>query len=89
MAELLKPADAAKHLHISERTLRELKRTGAVRYVAVSGRRIAYRHDDLVDYINSRVRCDEQPAKPGRKAGGKPRPRATNVVSLAEALARK
>lgn len=89
MGDLLKPADAAARLHISERTLRELKRTGAVRYVAVSGRRIAYRADDLAEYINSRVRCDDAPPAPRKRKRVSVTPRAANVVSLAEALALK
>ncbi len=89
MAELLKPADAAARLHISERTLRELKRTGAVRYVAVSGRSIRYRPDDLADYINSRVRCDDQQPRRVSRRSVSLSPRANNVVSLSEALANK
>lgn len=61
MSALLTPQEAAERLHISERTLRDLKRVGAIRYVALSARRIAYRADDVSDYINTRVRCDEQP----------------------------
>lgn len=87
--ELLKPADAAARLHISERTLRELKRTGAVRYVAVSGRSIRYRPDDLADYINSRVRCDDQHPRRVSRRSVSLSPRANNVVSLSEALANK
>jgi excisionase family DNA binding protein len=55
MTALLAPQEAAKRLHISERTLRDLKRRGQIRYVAVSARRIAYREDDLAEYIDSRV----------------------------------
>lgn len=64
MKDLLNPREAAEKLHISERTLRDLKKRGAIRYVALTERRIMYRPDDLADYINGRVRCDEQ--EPGR-----------------------
>lgn len=60
MKDLLNPREAAEKLHISERTLRDLKKRGAIRYVALTERRIMYRPDDLADYINGRVRCDEQ-----------------------------
>ena len=59
MTALLAPPEAAKRLHISERTLRDLKRRGKIRYVAVSALRIAYREDDLAEYIDSRVQLDE------------------------------
>jgi excisionase family DNA binding protein len=61
---LLSPREAAEALMVSERTLRDLKRLGAIRYVAITGRRIAYRRDDVADFINTRVRCDEQVEQP-------------------------
>lgn len=62
--ELLSPQDAAKRLMVSERTLRDLKSRGAIRYVAVTGRRIRYRPEDIADFVTSRVRCDEQVEQP-------------------------
>lgn len=70
MAVLLTPREAAKRLLISERTLRDLKRTGAISYVAVGARRIAYREEDLTAFIESRVRQEPSPqqrSSPGRK----------------------
>lgn len=70
MSILLTPQEAAKRLLISERTLRDLKRTGAISYVAVGARRIAYREEDLAAFIESRVRQEPGPQQrpgPGRK----------------------
>jgi hypothetical protein len=55
--------------------LRDLKRMGAIRYVAISARRIAYRADDLDEYVDSRVRQEEpvdQPAPPRPRRRAKP-----------------
>ncbi|WP_156025101.1 helix-turn-helix domain-containing protein [Sphingomonas phyllosphaerae] len=70
MTTLLTPQEAAKRLLISERTLRDLKRTGAISYVAVSARRIAYREEDLAEFIESRVR-QEAPVQPKPSSGPK------------------
>lgn len=70
MTNLLTPQEAARQLLISERTLRNLKRTGAISYVAVGARRIAYREEDLAAFIESRVRQEPSPqqrAGPGRQ----------------------
>lgn len=61
---LLSPQEAAKRLMVSERTLRDLKKRGAIRYVAVTGRRILYRPEDLAEFVTARVRCDEQVEQP-------------------------
>lgn len=63
---LLTPQEAAERLRLSERTLRDLKRAGAIRYVALSPRRIAYRDDDLAEYIATRVQCEERPEAKAR-----------------------
>ncbi len=70
---LLTPQEAAERLRLSERTLRDLKRTGAIRYVAISPGRIAYRADDLAEYITTRVQCDQAP---------EPKPRTKRRVSV-------
>ena len=56
---LLTPDEAAERLRVSERTLRDLKRRGLIRYVAITERRIAYRPEDCDEYIEARVRVDE------------------------------
>ncbi|KQM37987.1 helix-turn-helix domain-containing protein [Sphingomonas sp. Leaf10] len=71
---LLAPQEAAERLLISERTLRDLKRKGLIRYVAVSARRIAYRPDDLDEYVESQVKQEAgpQPTTPPRKQVRRP-----------------
>lgn len=58
-APLLTPIEAAERLHVSERTLRDLKRRGLIRYVAITQRRIAYRAEDCDEFVSTRVRVDE------------------------------
>lgn len=57
---LLTEEEAAKRLLLSARTLRDLRRTGLIRYVRLSARKIGYRPEDCDDYVASRV-CVEQP----------------------------
>ncbi len=88
MTTLLSPADAEKRLQISERLLRNLKREGAVRYVALSARRIAYRTDDLDEYIDSRIRKDDpvSTAPPPRKRAAQ---RPANLIPFSEMVGRR
>lgn len=58
---LLTEEEAADRLLVSTRTLRKLRQEGEIRYVALAGRKIAYRPEDCRQYIESRVRV-EQPA---------------------------
>lgn len=78
MATLLTPKEAAERLLISERTLRDLKRTGAISYVAIGARRIAYREEDIVKFIESRVRQESPP--PVRSISGRLR-RSSGSIS--------
>jgi hypothetical protein len=79
MTALLSPAEAADRLHMSERTLRDLKRRGLIRYVALTERKIFYRPEDCDEFVAARVKVDEPceinpKGKPGRRArqgGGK------------------
>lgn len=72
--ELLTEAEAAARLRMGERTLRELRRTGKIRYVALTARKIAYRPEDCAEYLAARVRvndpCETRP-KP-KRAGNRP-----------------
>lgn len=84
--DLLSAHDAAKRLMVSERTLRDLKRTGAIRYVAVTGRRVAYRPEDLADFITRRVRCDEhtEPKKPSKRRASVSGAAVANIVPFSQ-----
>lgn len=76
-------AEAATYLRMGERTLRELRRRGQIRYIALTARKIAYRPEDCEEYLSARVRveptCDTKP-KPKRRSAG----RRGNVVALAD-----
>lgn len=63
---LLTEAEAAERLKIGERTLRDLRRRGLIRYVALTARKIMYRPEDCADYVESRVRQNDPPARAGR-----------------------
>jgi len=57
---LLTEAEAAEALRICTRTLRRLRKRGAIRYVAVTERSVAYRPEDLQAFIEQRARiCEE------------------------------
>lgn len=57
---LLTPDEAAKRLHISDKTLRRIRQQGHIRYVALTERKIRYRPEDCDAYVASRIREDEQ-----------------------------
>lgn len=72
---LLTEEEAADRLLVSTRTLRRLRQDGEIRYVALAGRRIAYRIEDCLNYIENHLRVDE-PApmtRPAPKSVGKRR----------------
>lgn len=71
LPRLLDSAAAADRLGISERTLRQLRKAGLIRYVAVTERKIMYRPEDCESYIEGRTKIDT-PADPTRH----PRPQA-------------
>lgn len=56
---LLTEEEAAKQLLVHPRTLRKLRQAGEIRYVALAGRKIAYRPEDCLAYVESRVRLQE------------------------------
>jgi|KBSSwiStaDraftv2_1062776.scaffolds.fasta_scaffold1070907_1 hypothetical protein len=63
MTLLLTEEQAAEILHVSPRTLRDLRRHGAIRYVAITARKVGYRPEDCEEYVASRLRV-ESPAAP-------------------------
>ena len=76
MSELLTEQQAADRLHMGERTLRDLRRRGLIRYVALTARKIAYRPEDCDEYVASRLRLSQPVPDPlprqRRKKTGSP-----------------
>jgi len=69
--DLLTEAEAAKRLRIGERTLRQLRCDGKIRYIALTARKIAYRLEDCEEYLAARVRVNDPAAvapRPKRRA---------------------
>lgn len=66
---LLSEEEAAKRLLMHPRTLRKLRQAGEIRYVALAGRKIAYRPEDCEAYVLSRVRAEP----PAPRSGARPR----------------
>jgi excisionase family DNA binding protein len=66
---LLTPDEAAGRLGVGERTLRDLRKRGLIRYVAVTERKIMYRPEDCEAFSESRSRLADPstPPKPPRK----------------------
>lgn len=60
---LLSEAEAAARLLVSARTLRDIRRQGRIKYVAITARKIAYRPEDCEEYVAAHVRV-ESPANP-------------------------
>ena len=80
---LLTEEQAAERLLLTPRTLRKLRMAGQIRYVALTDRRIAYKPEDCIAYIESRMR-QEEPAHPekrrtGRAVGNR---RAGNILTF-------
>ena len=75
MSELLTPIEASRRLRIGERTLRDLRQKGRIRYVALTARKIAYRVEDCDEYVEAQVTRAEQrdtkPAPKGKASVGK------------------
>lgn len=69
---ILTEAEAAAYLRIGARTLRDIRRRGEIRYIALTARKIAYRPEDCEEYLAARLRV-EQPCdtrqKPKRARG--------------------
>lgn len=71
MTQLLTEAQAAERLLISLSNLRDIRRRGGIRYVAISTRRIAYRPEDCDEYVLAHLRVEE--ARPDPKPKGRRR----------------
>jgi hypothetical protein len=87
MSQLLTEAEAARRLLISLSNLREIRRRGGIRYVAMSARRIAYRPEDCDEYVLSHLRIEEarpEPKPKGRRrsmSGARPE---TNIIPFSQ-----
>jgi hypothetical protein len=68
---LLTEAEAAARLRVCTKTLRSLRRTGQIRYVAVTQRKILYRPEDCDAFVDARSRTEE----PVSYTPPRPRPR--------------
>lgn len=86
LPRLLTSTEAAKLLRVSERTLRDLRKHGLIRYVAVTDRKIMYRPQDCEAFIESRTRQAE--ARPQATRGVAARPRSGRIVPFSEIIAR-
>ncbi|WP_186729151.1 helix-turn-helix domain-containing protein [Sphingomonas panacisoli] len=89
MTALLKPDEAAARLMVSARTLRDLKRRGLIRYIALTDRLIAYRAEDCDEYLEARLRQDEPPcpSTDRPKAISGTTTSGSKVLAITEALA--
>jgi hypothetical protein len=78
---LLTHDEAAARIGVCAKTLRQLRKQGAIRYVAVTARLIKYRPEDCDAFLESRVTVDV-PAEPTHRRRGKRLRSAGNVVSF-------
>ncbi|WP_395326885.1 helix-turn-helix domain-containing protein [Novosphingobium sp. BL-8H] len=67
MTALLTEKEAADMLRIAPRTLRELRAKGAIQYVALTARKIAYRPEDCAAYVATRLRTERPATDPNAK----------------------
>lgn len=66
MSDLLTPDEAAARLKMSERTLRELRKQGRIRYIQPTPRKIFYDPADCDAFLASCRRLDERPPEPAQ-----------------------
>lgn len=86
---LLTEEEAAKALHMSTRTLRDIRRHGQIRYVALSARKIAYRPEDCDEYVASCVRVEQATPAADRPGSAKPVRRGQDSVVIVPFTQRK
>ncbi len=89
---LLTEAEAAQVIGLSERTLRSLRKEGRITYVRKSPGRIAYRADDLAEYIEASVRRETPPCpstSPPKAASGNMKHGPGAVVGITELRRRR
>lgn len=79
---LLSEEEAAARLLVCPRTLRRLRMAGEIRYVALAGRRIAYRLEDCLAYIESRLKLETPSQAIPRPRNRQKRNSGANVLSF-------
>ena len=84
---LLTPLEAAKRLHISDKTLRRLRQQGHIRYVAITERKIRYRPEDCDAYVAARVR--EEPECPSTSRKTRPSTSTISNIVVGDFTARR
>jgi excisionase family DNA binding protein len=60
MSDLLTASQAAARLNISERTLRKLRQSGQIPYIALTDRLFRYTTEDCDEYVATRRRKEGQ-----------------------------
>jgi excisionase family DNA binding protein len=80
VTSLLTHDQAAVRIGVCAKTLRQLRKQGLIRYVAVTGRKILYRPEDCDAFLESRVTVDV-PSKPTHRRGRRLRSEQ-NVISF-------
>jgi hypothetical protein len=81
VTQLLTHDQAAARIGVCAKTLRQFRKQGLIRYVAVTGRLIKYRPEDCDAFIESRVTVDI-PSEPTHRRRSNRLRNATNVVSF-------
>jgi hypothetical protein len=85
MSALLSPEEAAKRVRVCERTLRDLRKRGLIRYVAVTDRKIFYRPEDCDEYLASRLRLDTPcETRPRGKRAGRAGVKTGNIIPFSQ-----
>ena len=78
---LLTHDQAAARIGVCAKTLRQFRKQGLIRYVAVTERKIFYRPEDCDAFLESRVKVDI-PAQPTLRRRGRQLRQDANVVSF-------
>jgi excisionase family DNA binding protein len=86
VSRLLSHEEAADRIGVGEKTLRQLRKQGLIRYVAVTGRLIKYRPEDCDAFVESRLVIDE-PCLPTQRRG--PRKRLSTQGNVVSFMARR
>lgn len=84
MTALLTEDEAAAMLHMSARLLRDKRRHGLIRYVALSARKIAYRPEDCREYIDAQARIAQPSSTSHNHRPRKSSSRPGNVVPFSK-----
>ena len=80
MSDLLTADQAAARLNISERTLRKLRQSGEIAYIALTDRLFRYTAEDCDEYVASRRRINNSPPT-GKAIIRRPRSRIVTGTS--------